>query len=207
MKKKVLLILCLLVVLTACSSKKMEGFSNDLKSGNYLVGRDMPEGEYSAKWINGTGKLRIIANDENLVDDIFGPEHQKTAIHEMDNIVLDADTRVLVMGDLELELTSTSLKSEEYSPVKTDDANAIELEADKEFVIGSDIPEGLYTIQVIEGNGYVSSPNFPDGGISQTMGDKDNNLYLLEYRNVELIEGANLTTSGVSVKLIPMVGI
>ncbi len=64
------------------------------------------------------------------------------------------------------------------------------------YTSGIDFPAGTYDIEVVSGNGNVSSDNQFDGGINAIMGVKDDDLYQKSYSNISLPEDTLLRISG-----------
>ena len=79
------------------------------------------------------------------------------------------------------------------------------------FIAGEDFEPGIYTIIAIKGNGNVSSSNMYDSGINAIMAANADELnsnigsemYQLEYKNIKLPEGTELSIDGLTVQLVP----
>ena len=74
------------------------------------------------------------------------------------------------------------------------------------YVVGVDIPAGVYDITAVSGGGNVNSTNSFRGGINAIMGVAEKNsdgsdLYQQTYKNISLPEGETLTISRVVVNL------
>lgn len=70
------------------------------------------------------------------------------------------------------------------------------------YVAGEDFDPGTYTITAVKGNGNVISDNIFSGGINAVMGVEDNELYIKEYKNINLPDETTLEVMGLSVKLV-----
>lgn len=68
------------------------------------------------------------------------------------------------------------------------------------YTAGVDIPSGTYDLEVICGNGYVTSDNYEFGRISESMGTYDNS-YSSAFRGMILNDGNTLKIDGVTLKL------
>lgn len=70
------------------------------------------------------------------------------------------------------------------------------------YTSGIDFPAGTYDIEVVSGNGNVSSDNQFDGGINAIMGVKDDDLYQKSYSNISLPKDTVLSVyGGVTIKI------
>jgi hypothetical protein len=74
------------------------------------------------------------------------------------------------------------------------------------YVVGVDIPAGVYDITAVSGGGNVNSTNSFRGGINAIMGVAEKNsdgsdLYQQTYKNISLPDGETLTISRVVVNL------
>lgn len=69
------------------------------------------------------------------------------------------------------------------------------------YLVGTDIPEGVYDLFAVKGGGNVQSSNLKINLIMGTIGDS--NFYQREQQNVELKEGTKIDLSRVTVKFVP----
>ena len=85
-------------------------------------------------------------------------------------LILCLGVLIVSCGDgkgVELKESKTNKKTEKEN-IQTE-AYEVELSAGH-YVVGVDIPAGIYDITAIKGTGNVSSSNMFDGGINQVMG-------------------------------------
>ena len=79
------------------------------------------------------------------------------------------------------------------------EAYEVELSAGH-YVVGVDIPAGIYDITAIKGAGNVSSSNMYDGGINQVMGTQDDGVSVKEFKNLKLDKkDISITVNGTAV--------
>lgn len=89
-------------------------------------------------------------------------------------------------------------KKVEKENVQTE-AYEVELSAGH-YVVGADIPAGVYDVTAIKGTGNVSSSNMFDGGINQVMGTQDDGLSVKEFKNLKLDKkDISITVNGTAV--------
>lgn len=68
------------------------------------------------------------------------------------------------------------------------------------YIIGKDIPEGVYDLYAVKGGGNVQSP----GQINVIMGVKgDDDFYQREEQNVALASGTSISLRNVTIKFVP----
>ena len=82
---------------------------------------------------------------------------------------------------VELKETKANKKVEKENTQT--EAYEVELSAGH-YVVGVDIPAGIYDITAIKGTGNVSSSNMYDGGINQVMGTQDDGVSVKEFKNL-----------------------
>lgn len=89
-------------------------------------------------------------------------------------------------------------KKVEKQNVQTE-AYEVELSAGH-YVVGVDIPAGIYDVTAVKGTGNVSSSNMFDGGINQVMGTQDDGLSIKEFKNLKLDQkDVSITVNGTAV--------
>lgn len=89
-------------------------------------------------------------------------------------------------------------KKVEKENVQTE-AYEVELSAGH-YVVGTDIPAGVYDVTAIKGTGNVSSSNMFDGGINQVMGTQNDNVSVKEFKNLKLDKkDTSITVNGTAV--------
>jgi hypothetical protein len=69
------------------------------------------------------------------------------------------------------------------------------------YVAGKAFTCGTYDFTAISGNGFVSSNNCWDGGISCCLGIPEDDLYQKTFKGAVLSEGCKLTITGVKVRM------
>lgn len=69
------------------------------------------------------------------------------------------------------------------------------------YLVGKDIPEGVYDLYAVRGGGNVQSSDYSINVIMGTKGDS--NFYQREQQNVALVEGTKIELSRVTVKFVP----
>ena len=89
-------------------------------------------------------------------------------------------------------------KKVEKENVQTE-AYEVELSAGH-YVVGADIPAGVYDVTAIKGTGNVSSSNMFDGGINQVMGTQNDDVSVKEFKNLKLDKkDISITVNGTAV--------
>ena len=106
-------------------------------------------------------------------------------------LILCLGVLIVSCGDgkgVELKEPKTNKKVEKEN-IQTE-AYEVELSAGH-YVVGADIPAGIYDITAIKGTGNVSSSNMFDGGINQVMGTQEDGVSTKEFKNLKL-ENSNI---------------
>jgi hypothetical protein len=108
-----------------------------------------------------------------------------------------------VSGGVTVKLTYTEIV-EGFTGREYDDANAVELTTGN-YIIGKDIPAGIYNLDFVSGAGYVSSDNMFTGGIAEFIGEDDGSgLYSKTFANLLLEKDVQFSIDdAVTIRLTP----
>lgn len=96
-------------------------------------------------------------------------------------------------------LAEEKRKEEEAKKQVELDARSVTL-GNGTYLVGKDIPEGVYDLYAVKGGGNVMSSRQVNA-IMGVSGDED--FYQREQQNVALKEGTNIELKGVTVKFVP----
>lgn len=101
----------------------------------------------------------------------------------------------------EQERIAKEKKKEEEAKKQAElDARSITL-GNGTYLVGKDIPEGVYDLYAVKGGGNVMSSDFRVNLIMGVSGNDD--FYQREEQNVVLKDGTNIELKGVTVKFVP----
>ena len=149
----------------------------------------------------------------------------ESAIKEKDSKIADLNEKVdsaqpyFKMSDAEKEaLEIETAKKEEENKIaqeKLEEEKKKKEEAEKQaelesrsvtlgngtYLVGKDIPEGVYDLIAVKGGGNVQSSDYTMNLIMGVKGDSD--FYQREYQNIALRDGVNIELSNVTIKFIP----
>lgn len=173
-------------------------YETELESGNYTVGVDIPSGSYNIEVVKGNGN--VISDDGNI-NLMMGTDSDDMYIKNYKNAKLK-DGLILAVSAVKIKITSDAASGEALEERKQDITEEVTLDSGN-YVAGEDFAAGTYNIEVVKGNGNVSSDNMFDGGLNSIMGTDSDDMYEKEYKNVSLPEGISLSVEGVTVKLVP----
>lgn len=98
------------------------------------------------------------------------------------------------------KLAEEKKKQEEEQKQAELDSRSITL-GNGTYLVGKDIPEGVYDLVAVKGGGNVQSSDYTVNLIMGVKGDSD--FYQREQQNVVLREGMNIDLSSVTVKFVP----
>lgn len=160
---------------TAASDKESVSngvYTATLTAGHYIVGIDIPSGNYDFYVKSGFGNLM---SSDSSINEIFdsdtsaGEIIQNYTIDELDDIYLGDDTIVTVTGTLEV---STGCENPGETSSRDQDLAEVELGYGI-YAAGDDFAPGTYTIMLVEGSGnIISDPLTLDTGINEIFGEK-----------------------------------
>ena len=163
-----------------------------LASGNYTAGIDLPPGEYSISLVEGTGKL-LHASPAGQTEIEFSGGSAKLIIAQDDIITLNG-------LKLTLQCKSTQGKAVPRSGADGKAATVTAADAGDGYVIGRDIPAGVFSVKAVTGSGRVTS-GANAGGIDIDM-DSEGLSGVVEFYHVELFEGDVLRLDGVDIIIV-----
>ena len=147
-------------------------YTTTLTAGHYVVGIDIPSGNYDFYVKSGFGNLM---SSDNSINEIFDSGTsaseivQNYSIEELHNIYLDNDTIVTVTGTLEV---STGCENPGETSNRNQNLSEVELGYGI-YAAGDDFTPGTYTIMLVEGSGnIISDPLTLDTGVNEIFGEK-----------------------------------
>lgn len=167
-----------------------------LESGFYTVGTDIPAGKYNFTAVSGGGN---VITDDGSVNEIMGVKSKGDGYTQTFSNANLEDGVVLFVSGVKLRVTcdsaSGTLKKRSQSISKT------YVFGPGNYTAGTDFDAGTYDIVAVSGGGNVITE---DGKLNAIMGtDKSEDMYVQNYHNVDLSDGAVLKITGVKVKLTP----
>lgn len=183
--------------------KNLGKFDKELTSGNYITGTDFPSGKYKIVAISGNGNVSSSNMYSGGLNEVMGVGDSAYS-KEYNNAKFDKNDVLKISGGVKIKLTSMEdVNLDEQNKRKADNGNAKSL-GNGNYIAGEDFNAGTYNIEVISGNGNISSSNIYDGGINAIMGKSDS-MYEKKYLHIELPDGVELKISGgLKVKLTPI---
>jgi len=166
-----------------------------LDSGNYTTGIDLPPGEYSVSLVDGNGKLFHASQGGQTEIELSGgsAEAAKLAIAADDIITLNGIKLKLQCKNIQGTVTPRSGSDGKVIPVTAADAG-------DGYVIGRDIPAGVFSVKAAAGSGRVTSGTSA-GGIDVDM-DSEGLTGVIEFYHVELFDGDVLLLDGVDIIMV-----
>ncbi len=220
--KKILFLCCMLLVLAGCgdtqgnqpasaggaevttkkAEKKLEPIELELTSGNYTAGIDIPAGKYDIEALKGNGNVMSTNMYNGGINAILG--YPSNGLNEQlyENVKLPKDTVLTIAGGVVVKITSESVDKNSLAARNQSIKDSVDL-GNGHFIAGEDFTEGVYNIVAVSGGGNVSSSNMYSGGINAIMGKPAGDFYEVEYKNIDLPKGTELSIDGVKIKLVP----
>ncbi len=191
-------------------SEDGEEWSEAFTAGQYIVGVDIPEGEYQLEVSQGTGLLNV-SDDENsiYIYQYFSAEPKEEEVCELNEVRLYEGAEVEVRDGLTLNFASQNAQTEKLHSMKNPLTDEILLESGESYVVGENLDAGVYDISVTEDWGTFTY-EVPVEGTDEYMDyhsvfmDVDYGQDgIFVYRNVTLPKGTQVTVEGTSVTLTP----
>lgn len=175
-----------------------------LPAGNYIVGKDIPEGVYKVTNLSGFGPIKV--NDDLnhiriLTSLIMEKETSEYFSYYLEDVRLYQGAIVTVSTN-EMRFVSENARNDlmikrEKNPLTE------EFTISSPIMVGETVPAGTYDIIVVEGEGIVSSENY-EYGINESMSSYEKYYDLQEFKNVQLVKYNKLDVEdGLTVKLVP----
>lgn len=182
----------------------------ELTSGEYVVGVHLPEGNYSASLVQGTGYINV-TDDENgiYLYQSFGYEEDYDEVTEMDDIRLFDGAIVNFSGDGILSLHSDTAQTQDMSWEENPLTESVRLSTGRTYVAGEDFPEGVYDITSSEWTSVEYKLYLGDIYDEEDLNYWQNSLWFSGddaedvYHNVVLPAGTEISSDTAAVTLVP----
>lgn len=183
---------------TEASADIIEPYVAELEPGAYYVGLHIPEGIYNVKVISGIGNIMTTSGVTSAMGSNSAAEYAET----YDNLTLENGDVLKVTQSLSIEI---STEEAYYSTVSTYENPATERQdlSPGNYVVGENIPAGIYDISILEGTANVSLDDYSFTAMfsdNETLSESSGS----SYKNLELLEGQTLQVSSGSVTLEPV---
>lgn len=174
----------------------------DLTAGHYVVGVDIPAGEYNLKAEENSGRVVVSSMYDNGVTIDMTTKKDDLGKKTFTNLKLAAPMVLSVTGELEVELTSKNATLQPFKKVEIV-GKEVTLKPGV-YTVGKDIVPGTYDVVAVSGTGNVSSSNMFEGGISEVFTANDKDYGIEKFSNLTLEKGAEFRIDdGATIKLVP----
>lgn len=180
-----------------------------LSAGQYYAGVDIPCGKFDLLAVSGSGNVSSSNIYKGGINGLYakpgdGPDYYDEAYN---GIKLPEGERINICDNLVVKITYSHIDAG-FTGRTEDTANTITL-IQGNYDVGTDIPEGIYTIRIKEGSGHIGY-NVYGGGLNETMaapGEAEGRSisYIPEFKNAYFPAGDELTIRGMTVELVPMI--
>lgn len=188
-------------------AKTGEHYEVELEQGEYLVGVHFPEGNYTARLLEGRGGLSVDDFENGIyLWQSFGTDEEYDEVEYMEDIRLYKGARLEINDAVLLRLTTENGQVESMESIENPLTEAFTLKKDKTMVVGEDIPSGVYDLHVMF-NWAILRCRIPDDMYEE--GYYENSYWLGgedwgdTYRNVYLKEGMEITAEENTLELTP----
>ena len=177
-----------------------------LEAGSYKGGVHIPEGSYYVEVISGMGYIEL-EDHFNGIYASYSLSAEETGYEEdlayIEDLRIYAGTRIDIEEDVVIAIhTEDAVLPLTYM----ENPNVRTGVFSEQFVVGIDIPEGVYDVTCLEGSGiFEYSVEFPDGYTSyegKLIGAGDSSFSEI-YKNVVLPHGTEVIIEDMTVELTP----
>lgn len=186
-----------------------EYFETELTPGEYLVGVHLPEGNYSAELLEGSGGLDV-EDDENGIYlwESFGTDPEYDEVTEMEDIRLFQGAKVRISSDVKLKIATENGQTEAMSGIPNTLTDECILKVGRELTAGEDFLSGVYDVQVKSGWAVLvykvpTDEDYVENGMYERSlwldADESDGIY----RNLVLPKGTVISTEEEEIVLTP----
>lgn len=198
---KIITLICIMILSTACSNSYGPYSNSTIGPGEYIIGRDMPEGKYSIEIQDGIGNLSILRSNKEL----FKYEDLNKMYKDNDGFLdvykLFKNDIINVDGNLKMTMKSKRVDLNNFNPLLISEDNIIHLEAGGNYISGEDFPHGYYNIRTTDPKGKLHIYNIDNESI---IVDIDNDEFAFIYQNADFNDYVKITNEDFSIELIPL---
>lgn len=176
-----------------------------LTAGNYIVGVDIPEGQYQAIVLKNQGSLSV----SDYENGIYLSEYlDDSDVTQMEDIRLFEGAKLSISGALEAELITENAKSDQLPTLQANPLTDTVSLAPGKYVAGENFPAGTYNLLAVEGYGSIDLMYLDEDGEEYYqdcyyMNADDQEYDPAEVKNVVIPEGYILVVDEITVELQP----
>ncbi len=194
-----------------------EYWSQQMEPGMYMVGVDIPEGEYRVTGSQGSS-FEVHDSANYIVDTVrFGSDTDLGEVDAADGVKLFAGALICVDGKNPVTLASENAQTQEIQ-ARTANPLTETVEVNGSLTAGKDFPAGTYDMKVKTGDKFgivfyhipsVDEEEYPPSFsvMMEANPTEEYPEYCSLYKNVVLPEGAVIEVEEFTVELVPSQGI
>lgn len=173
-------------------------YETDLTCGYYVAGVHFPEGVYNLTVNSGLGNILTKSGVTSALGTGSGVEYAQS----FDNLTLQNGDVLTVTQSLNIHLTTDEAYYSSMTAYDNPATEEKELSAGN-YVIGQDIPAGLYDVSIVDGT--IVNVNTDTLSVSTALTNDETlkSSTATTCKNAELIDGQTLTVSSGTIKLTP----
>lgn len=187
-----------------------ESYSAQLESGDYVVGKQIPEGKYTVTVDSGYGWFDLEDSENNIyLSDSLSTVESEYSFSEVEDVRLFEGAVLKVQTGTKLVFTSENAQIKELSKGQSNPLTE-EIIVEDGMIAGIDFPEGTYDVQLLKGDGSIEinsdeSETYYYRYLFMAENDYSENYY----RNVPFTKGISIKVQGeyssedFAVKLVP----
>ncbi|MDD8048137.1 MAG: hypothetical protein PHH04_00910 [Thomasclavelia sp.] len=178
-------------------------YKKELTAGTYTVGVDLPKGSYNLSVKSGGGSFMISTDGSEPTATSIEKKESDVSVNNIKNISLDTNQKVIVMGNVKVNMYSNDAKNNTLTKRKANVKKTKTLKPGS-YTTGVDIDAGTYDITALNNTaGQVITDGKTVSGINEVMSKNGKNGTVKSVKNVELTANQTIKVTGVTVKLTP----
>lgn len=186
------------LTISSQSTQELKAYNEELTSGHYVVGIDIPAGTFTITAQSGNGNVYSTNSTSGGLNEIMGTK--KENVKTFENASFPAG-EVLSVLDVKIKIESDS--ADVNGMVKRENpAKSIKTLSSGNYVAGKDFDAGAYNITATKGKGNVYSDSV-FRGINAIMAESPDDMSIKSFKNVLLEDGSILTVSDVTIQIKP----
>ena len=175
----------------------IEPYETDLTPGSYTAGLHIPEGVYNVQVTSGLGTMMTSTGTVSAMGTGTAVEYATT----FDNLTLKAGDTLELTQSLSVKITTQEANLSKMTGYDNPATEEKELSPGN-YVVGQDIPAGLYDLSIVSGTANVTLDDYSftamltdNAALAESTGTS--------YKNLELAEGRTVQVASGTVKLTP----
>ncbi len=179
-------------------------YETELTAGIYKGAVQIPQGTYSVNYVDGNGYVELIDNKNGIWESYYFGDAYEDTVDGVDDFRVYPGTYVVIYDGVTLNF-ATENAQDAFEKMNNPEEGVWNL-ADN-FIVGEDLPAGVYDITCTNGGGDLFSYTAVDSsGYETNLGmpfGNNSGDYIKELKNIVLTEGTEVDMEGIEAEFVP----